>query len=161
MDNLKTFFNWPIAHIFDWSITPEQFSHPSLPVTNWDWRKSFSHSILSLNDIGRWRPDGLSANVTGGQLLHLTMWADLASISTILLLSRRSNWENSTWIDFIPHSVHSKYFWQRHMAERSAQQQAAQPQAWAVFTWLFQATCGFRQAMYVRVQAGWQAHTLL
>lgn len=33
--------------------------------------------------IGHWRPDGLSANVTGGQLLHLTMWADLASISTI------------------------------------------------------------------------------
>lgn len=64
-----------------------------------------------------------------GQLLHLTMWADLASISTILLPSRRSKWENSTWIDFIPRSVHSKYFRQRHMVERNAQQQAARPRA--------------------------------
>lgn len=84
--------------------------------------------------------------------------------STISLPSRKSNWENSTWTDFIPHSAHSKYFWQRHMVERSAQQQAAQPQAWAVFTWLFQATCTFRQAMYAIFtcrQAGRPSHTLL
>lgn len=33
-------------------------------------------------------------------------------------LEDRATGKNSTWIDFIPHSVHSKYFWQRHMAER-------------------------------------------
>lgn len=85
------------------------------------------------------------------------MWADLATIWTVLLPWRQSNWENSTWIDFIPHSVHSKYFWQRHMAKRSAQQRAVQPRAWAVFAWSFQATCTFWQAtyaMFVCRQAG-------
>lgn len=148
MDHLNTFSNCHIAHIFDWSIAPEQHLHPSLPVANWDGRKASAIPFFPETTMGLWRPDGVSANVTSGQLLYLTMWADPATISTVLLPLRRRNWENSTWTDFIPHSGHSKCFWQRHMVQRSAQQHAAQPQAWAVFTWLYQATCAFRQAMY-------------
>lgn len=102
--------------------------------------KGFSHPILSLNDYWtletrwsvcecHWWPVVTFDNVG---------WSGKHQYS-FSLPSRRG--ENSTWIDFIPHSAHSKYFWQRHMVERSAQQQAAQPQVWAVFTSLFQATC--------------------
>lgn len=126
MEHLDTFPNRHIAHIFDWAITPEQFSHPSLPVANWDRRKGFSHSILSLNDYWtletrwsvcecHWWPVVTFDNVG---------WSGKYQYN-FLLPSSRSNWGNSTWIDFIPHSVHSKYFWQRHMVERSAQQKAA------------------------------------
>lgn len=46
MDHLNTSPNWHIAHIFDWSITPRQFSHLSLPVANWHRRKDSAISFF-------------------------------------------------------------------------------------------------------------------
>lgn len=61
--------------------------------------------------VGRQSPDGQCVNVTGGPLLHFTMWAALAGISTIFPAFKAEQLgRNSTWIDFIPHSTQSKYF---------------------------------------------------
>lgn len=135
MDHLNTSPNWHIAHIFDWSITPQQFSHLSLPVANWHRRKDSAISFFFPKRLLDTRDQMVCLRMSLVASCYVWQCGLIWQLSVLFFLpSRRSNWENSTWIDFIPHSAHSKYFWQRHMVERSAQQQAAQPQGWAVFT---------------------------
>lgn len=69
-----------ITHSFDWFVTPQQFSHPSLAVANWQKRKTLVVPYFPEMTTGHWRADGVSPSVTSGQLLHLTTWADLANV---------------------------------------------------------------------------------